>query len=232
MQISVAAKSFSLVPFCARGCLLLAVFILLFCDGAHDQLGLTVRAAVGGETVVVLRHGEKPSEGLGQLTCTGLNRALQLPAVLIGRFGRASAIFAPNPAMQVTEGPASLPYSYVRPLATIEPTAIQLGLPVNTQMAFSDVAGLEHAVTAPPYSNSTVFIAWEHKYAYKFAQQLLSDFGQDSSAVPVWNSDDFDMMYVFRITQNLSENKGRANVTFEAQHEGLTASLPSSCPSK
>ena len=28
------------------------------------------------ETVVFVRHGEKPEKGLGQLSCRGLNRAL------------------------------------------------------------------------------------------------------------------------------------------------------------
>jgi hypothetical protein len=41
-----------------------------------------------GETIVLIRHGEKPDSGLGQLTCKGLNRALALPALLIGRYGK------------------------------------------------------------------------------------------------------------------------------------------------
>ena len=36
-----------------------------------------------GETIVCIRHGEKPLLGLGQLTCKGLNRALALPQVLL-----------------------------------------------------------------------------------------------------------------------------------------------------
>ncbi len=33
------------------------------------------------ETLVFVRHGEKPAQGYGQLNCQGLNRALALPAV-------------------------------------------------------------------------------------------------------------------------------------------------------
>ena len=40
------------------------------------------------ETIVCIRHGEKPSASLGQLTCHGFNRALRLPRVLIGKFGK------------------------------------------------------------------------------------------------------------------------------------------------
>ena len=50
------------------------------------------------ETIVLVRHGEKPAEGLGQLNCQGLNRALALPVVIGKLFGRLDAIFAPDPA--------------------------------------------------------------------------------------------------------------------------------------
>jgi hypothetical protein len=215
---------------CATGTLLIALVVFLCGGKFNGRFVSTVRAAGSGETIVLVRHGEKPIDGLGQLTCMGLNRALKLPAVLIGRFGPAAAIFAPDPAGQVQEGPSNLSYSYVRPLATIEPTAIQLGLPVNTQLLFSDIAGLQNAVTAPTLANSTVFIAWEHKYAYMFAQQMLSHFGQDPTVVPVWNNGDFEMMYVFHITQNSSDNPRPQTLQFGVQQEGLTASLSNSCP--
>src|SRR5208282_6311514 len=93
-------------------------------------LGLPGSAAAQGsgtETIVFVRHGEKPGNGLGQLDCRGLNRALALPAVLARLFGTPAAIFAPNPADQITDHGER--YDYVRPLATIEPTAISFGLP-------------------------------------------------------------------------------------------------------
>jgi hypothetical protein len=84
------------------------------------------------ETIVLLRHGEKPPGGLGQLNCRGLNRALALPTVIAKQFGKPDAIFAPDPAE--TKLDAGQPYDYVRPLATIEPTAIAFGLPVDTSI--------------------------------------------------------------------------------------------------
>jgi hypothetical protein len=181
------------------------------------------------ETIVVLRHGQKAPGGLGQLNCMGLNRALALSKVLIGRFGRADAIFAPNPADQMRENSfSSKEYSYVRPLATIEPTAIQLGLPVDTQLGFRDITGLESAVTAPAYANSTIFIAWEHKYAHDFAREMLRAYGLDPSQVPEWPSDDFETMYVFHITRVAGSAHA---MTFAVQQEGLEGSLSSTCPS-
>jgi hypothetical protein len=181
------------------------------------------------ETIVVLRHGEKAIGGLGQLNCMGLNRSLALPKLLIGRFGRADAIFAPNPADRIRDSFSTRFYSYVRPLATIEPTAIQLGLPVNTQLSLADIAGLQAAVTAPAYANSTIFIAWEHKYAYDFARQMLRAYRLDPSQVPAWPSDDFETMYVFHITR--TAGTGAPAMTFAVQQEGLEGSLSSACPS-
>jgi hypothetical protein len=185
-------------------------------------------SASGNETIVVLRHGEKAIGGLGQLSCMGLNRSLALPKVLISRFGHANAIFSPSPADRMRESALTgRSYSYVRPLATIEPTAIQLGLPVDTQLSFSDIAGLQRAVTAPANANSTIFIAWEHKYAHDFARQMLRAYGLDRSQVPPWRSDDYETMYVFHITRAAGT---APTMTFSVQQEGLSGSLPVTCP--
>jgi len=56
------------------------------------------QAAQTTETIIMVRHGEKPEQGLGQLNCRGLNRALKLPAVIEAEFGKPDVIFAPNPA--------------------------------------------------------------------------------------------------------------------------------------
>jgi hypothetical protein len=89
--------------------------------GEPDSKSASVR-----ETIVFIRHGEKPQKEFGQLSCQGLNRALALPEVLVSKFGQPDYVFAPAPSRQTTETREE--YSYVRPLATIEPTAIRLGL--------------------------------------------------------------------------------------------------------
>ena len=73
--------------------------------GLNIVLGLAVAGSLGfgaelpvTETIVLVRHGEKPADGLGQLNCQGLNRALALPAVIGKLFGRPDAVFAPDPA--------------------------------------------------------------------------------------------------------------------------------------
>src|SRR3984893_17435101 len=99
------------------------------------------------ETIVLVRHGEKPDKGLGQLDCQGLNHALAMPPVIAKTFGRPSAIFAPDPSRQKQDDGVS--YDYVRPLATIEPTAIFFGLPVNASFGFSNPDGARAAIEQP-----------------------------------------------------------------------------------
>ena len=184
-----------------------------------------VRGVVAQETIVAIRHAEKPPGGLGQLTCRGLNRALALPQVLLHRYGKPAAIFAPDPAVQVSDRSQTL-YSYVRPLITIEPTAIFLGMPVNAQIGFTDIARLQAEVTAPAYSNAIVYVAWEHLKLNDFAMQLLRAYGGDPTKVPDWPNTDYDRIYVFKI----ADEHGKPAITFHLDQEGLNDSLSDSCP--
>src|ERR1700678_1770266 len=122
--------------------LLKAVCLLLSVSFAHAQ-----------QTIVAIRHAEKPPTSLGQLTCKGLNRALALPKVLIPRYGKPDRIYAPDPGRRIGRL-GNLSYSYVRPLMTIEPIAIQLELPVNALIGFKNVGQLRREVLAAENANS------------------------------------------------------------------------------
>jgi hypothetical protein len=175
------------------------------------------------ETIVCVRHGEKPAAGLGQLTCQGLNRALRLPQVLIGKFGKPDFIFAPDPN-QINHDPAG-DFCYVRPLATIEPTAIQCSLPVNTHFGFTDIAGLKQELSKPAYAGATVFVAWEHRYLDNFVKDMIKSSGGDASQVPGWQGNDFDSIFVIRLVHN----KKRTIGTFTRDKEDLD-NLSTDCP--
>lgn len=180
-----------------------------------------------GETIVMIRHGEKPPRGLGQLACKGLNRALALPVLLIRRYGKPDVLYAPNPAMQIQEYPGGPTYSYVRPLATIEPTAIRLGMPVNTQIGFDQIAALQQALLQPAYAHSLIFVAWEHDNLHRFAQQMLQDYGDGTSHLPPWRGRDYGTIYVFHITR---PDGGRPHATLDIQQENLGSTLTNTCP--
>lgn len=174
------------------------------------------------ERIVFVRHGEKPALGLGQLDCRGLNRALALPKVIADAFGRPDVIFAPDPAVQKKD--SGVAYDYVRPLATIEPTAIAFGMPVDAHIGFSDVETLQAALEAPERHNSLIVVAWEHKLIDVVARDLLAAHGGDAGAVPAWADDDFDGVDIVTI-----DWRG-PKATFERAQEGLDG-VGDDCPS-
>lgn len=175
------------------------------------------------ETIVCVRHGEKPPDGLGQLTCKGLNRALALPDVLLAKYGSPQFIFAPNPTEKVHDHGGE--YYYVRPLATIEPTAIRCGLPVNTEFGFKEINRLEDELDKPQYQKATVFIAWEHLMLDDFAKNMLKDNGDNPQKVPYWINSEYDMIFVFKVIRQ----NGQKTFSFSIDHEGLN-NVSSGCP--
>jgi hypothetical protein len=201
----------------------LSKITILFCAVAGSSLA-HINAQTQGEsaipqgkieTIVCIRHGEKPLLGLGQLTCKGLNRALALPQVLLAKFGKPGFIFAPDPN-QVTLDLGG-EFCYVRPLATIEPSAIAFGLPVNTHFGFKDIRGLEEELTKPVYESSTIFVTWEHHYLDEFVRALVKSFDGDVSQIPEWPGNDYDSIFVVRITHG----KEKITANFSHDAEGL-----------
>lgn len=176
------------------------------------------------ETIVFMRHGEKPAGGYGQLTCQGLNRSLKLPDVLITRYGQPDAIYAPDPAATQVSDPAGT-FDYVRPLATIEPTAIRLGMPVNTPYGFTDISDMKDTLLGDDLRSSTVFVAWEHSQLVKLVKKLVKDTGGDDSTVPKWSDSDFDSLYVLTIVRSGKTT----SVSLQQDSEGLNG-LPVTCP--
>lgn len=179
--------------------------------------------AFADERIVMLRHAEKPILGLGQLSCQGLNRSLALPNVLIIKFGKPSAIFAPNPGIHKADIGGS--FNYIRPLATIEPTAIQLEMPVNTDFGYEDIHSLENALLNSTYKNSTVYVVWEHHLLEALAQQLMSDLSKNPPQIPKWDNSDFDGIYVITI----SSEDGLKKISFLKENEGLDH-MQATCP--
>jgi hypothetical protein len=175
------------------------------------------------ETLVFLRHGEKPAQGLGQLDCRGLNRALALPAVIAAKFGKPDAIFAPDPGQQKDDN--GHPYYYVRPLATIEPTAIQFGMPVQTPYGVTQIDPLGARLVDPAYRGKLVVIAWEHKLIEQLVREIVTAHGGHADDVPSWSGNDFDSMYVVK----LDWQNGVPRATFTHDREGLDG-RPDVCP--
>jgi hypothetical protein len=180
-------------------------------------------AQLSKETIVLFRHGEKPAQGLGQLTCQGLRRSLALPRILLARFGKPDYLFAPNPGRRMVDYDATS-FNYIRPLATIEPTAIRLEMPVNTDFGADQIGPLQTELLRPEYANASIFIAWEHVWAGRLAKRLVAWGGGNPDIVPEWPGN-YDTIFVIE----LSRTAGGASVGFSQQREGLDG-LPTTCP--
>jgi hypothetical protein len=189
-------------------------FIVVFAAAVND--------AQAQQTIVFMRHGEKPASGLGQLTCQGLNRSLALPDVLISRFGPPDYVYAPNPSVKISDPGGS--YFYVRPLTTIEPTAIRAGVSVNTNYGYTDIASLEARLITAAKATTTIFVAWEHAQLVAAVQRIMNHYG-GGTPVPAWTTGDYDSLYVVRVSYSGSTIRAQ----FARDREGLNGQA-TSCP--
>jgi hypothetical protein len=173
------------------------------------------------ETIIFIRHGEKPEAGFGQLNCQGLNRALALPAVLTSKFGKPDQIYAPDPTGKVHD-PAGI-FDYVRPLATIEPTAIRLGIPLSCDYRYDQIKDLETELLSPERAGQVIFVVWEHHNLNQMVKDLVQLKGGDPKQVPDWPGDEYDRIDILRIPG------GNGPVAFAQDHENLN-NLSDKCP--
>jgi len=197
-----------------------AVFFALESASGHAEY------SNGTQTLVFLRHAEKPAGGLGQLNCQGFNRAIELSEMLPERFGKADYVFAANPSRHVEEGANDDRYSYIRPLMTISPAAIRLGLPVNIDFSANDTAALADELLDTKYHNATVYTAWSHGYL----PELINAVAAQASGSPLtitddWASGDFDSLYVLTLTWT----NGKASLISRNYKQNLDNRV-TSCP--
>ncbi|MCP2020274.1 histidine phosphatase family protein [Pseudomonas laurylsulfatiphila] len=189
-----------------------AVFLLLESSLSRAQ------PMDGTQTLVFLRHGEKPDGGLGQLNCQGLNRAIDLSTLLPEKFGKADYVFAANPTRNVEEGEFDNSYSYIRPLMTISPSAIKLGLPVNINFSANDTSDLADELLHDKYHNSVIYTAWSHGYLPELINKVAGDAtGKKTTITEDWESSDYDSLYVLTLTWH----NGKASLQSHVYKQGL-----------
>jgi hypothetical protein len=186
-------------------------------------------AAHAGDTpeiarIVIMRHAEKPPAGLGQLSCKGLQRALALPDVLIKLFGRPDVIMAPNPGHAKKDH--GIPYAYLRPLATIEPAAVRLEMPVDIELGFDETAALREKLLHEAQKPATVWVAWEHRLLPQMERELLGELGLPNAEVPDWGDADFDRLDVIEVSRDA---QGHPAASYKRLKQDLNG-LPDSCP--
>lgn len=160
------------------------------------------------ENIIFIRHAEKPKDGLGQLSCKGLNRSLLLPNIIINKFGIPDELFAPNPTVQKPDH--GINFNYIRPFATIEPLAIKISKNINLSCGYNDVECISNLLLSPENSNNTILVAWEHH----LIKEIISKIDTAKKLnIPQWDNDDFDSIYLLKIN--------RDEITLEFLFQGL-----------
>ncbi|VVM90454.1 hypothetical protein PS624_02784 [Pseudomonas fluorescens] len=208
------AKRFKHRAYVALPSLLAVSALFLSLESSESR----AQPADGTQTLVFLRHAEKPEGGLGQLNCQGLNRAIDLSTLLPEKFGKADYVFAANPTRNVEEGELDNSYSYIRPLMTISPAAIKLGLPVNIEFSANDTSDLARELLEDKYHNSTIYTAWSHGYLPELINKVAGKaVGEKQNITEDWAGNDFDSLYVLTLTWH----NGKASLQSHSYKQGL-----------
>ena len=208
------AKRFKHRAYVALPSLLAVSALFLSLESSESR----AQPADGTQTLVFLRHAEKPEGGLGQLNCQGLNRAIDLSTLLPAKFGKADYVFAANPTRNVEEGELDNSYSYIRPLMTISPAAIKLGLPVNIEFSANDTSDLARELLEDKYHNSTIYTAWSHGYLPELINKVAGKaLGEKQNITEDWAGNDFDSLYVLTLTWH----NGKASLQSHSYKQGL-----------
>ncbi len=150
--------------------------------------------------IILIRHGEKSADG-DNLNCQGLNRSMQLPKVLIGKFGVPARIYVPtlNPGKST---------SHARMFQTISPLAIKYNLDINAKYEVDDYSTLAKDIET---RTGTIFVVWEHKTM----DNIIRALGVKNKDLR-WPDDDFDSIWI------ITYKNGKAVLTMDK--EGLKPS--------
>ena len=153
--------------------LLLTVLFNCFSFKANSQSSKDLR-------VVIVRHGEKDVTG-DNLNCKGFNRSIQLPKVIVSKFGIPSMIYVPA----VNSGKST---THSRMFQTASPLAIKYNLTVNSKYDVEDYDKLSESIEG---QKGTILIVWEHNAIV----DIVKAFGLKVKGLD-WPEDDFDSIWI------------------------------------
>jgi hypothetical protein len=148
--------------------------------------------------IMLIRHAEKPDGNDGGVDQKGnpdkhdlIVRGWQRAGALVqffanprdpnGPIRRPATLFATEPSSQTASK---------RPLHTMTPLAIFLGIAINTDITEGAEQDLVDQAVA---STGVVLIAWHHEAIPKIANLIL----QNQSAPQKWPGDRFDVVWIF-----------------------------------
>ena len=165
-----------------------------------------VTASTGPRQVVILRHGEKPTNPHDpNLTAQGEQRAAMLATAIPKLFPNPDFIFA-----------AATSNNSNRPVETITPTAKALNLPINDQISADgyDLLG-QDLLTQPQYVGKLIIVCWHHGEIPDLGLALKIPTSEMNNAQGMkgmhWDSKVFDLFW------SVTYPNGQANLTITKQ---------------
>ena len=151
--------------------------------------------------IMVVRHAEKPVNGVAGVTAQGADDAEELTVQGWQRAGALIGLFSPplgqacRPGLAIPQhlfasgiGPHS---KSLRPQHTILPLSAKLGQKIDTSILKGDEAKLADRITNV---GGIVLVAWEHEAIPAIAHAIL---GQAGSCPANWSDNRFDLVWVF-----------------------------------
>lgn len=162
---------------------------------------ITPKAPEKNLRVIIIRHGEKPPDkDAYDLSCQGMNRALQLPNVLHQKFGKPDYVYVPS----LTCGTFT---DHARMFQTVTPFAVKYDLTINSRFGEKAYKKVADDVMQ---KEGTVLLVWEHTAIKHIAKKLGAPNPQP------WPDDDFDSIWI------IDFENGKASLTRDK--EGLDPS--------
>lgn len=153
--------------------------------------------------IVFIRHAERPESG-DNLTCKGLNRSLQLPAVLYKKFGKPANVYVPS--LKMSDGT-----KHARMFQTVTPFAVKYNLNINSTYSDDDY---KHVGKALLKETGTILVVWEHNGISDIVEYL----GINSKVAQKWPGTDYDSIWV------VTFNNGKAILTKDKENLNPAAS--------
>jgi hypothetical protein len=152
--------------------------------------------------VVIIQHGEKPTEG-DSLSAKGFERALALPEVLNSLLPRPPH-FTCVPCIGTDKDQTTR----VRMMQTVLPYAVQHNLTINSDYAPDEIKGL---VKELRLHRGTVLLVWEHHNIVKIAEALGIEEPQ------VWPDNDYDSIWTITFKKGRAKGKAKQPVLTKNQ---------------
>jgi len=155
------------------------LIVLLMITATVVNTDAQTKADLSKLKIVIIRHGEKPPIG-DNLSCQGLNRAMQLPAIITTKFGVPDFVYVPA----LLQGKRT--YGS-RMFQTVIPLVAKYNLKVNTSHETQDYPTIAADLKK---KTGTILVVWEHKAIPYIVQALGIDEKQ------TWDSNDFDTILI------------------------------------